>query len=119
MGSSGSKHPLRHLMSQGTGTCRRYLLSLVQCPGERLQLLGWMLCCLLPVSYACLGKESMNAGVCSSHIWNALKSPCTLTSCQGTQEGLQGQLPAAASLTTWCELIPQHLPATSPGTLQL
>jgi len=87
---------------------------------QKLQLLGWMLCCLLPISCACLEEESMGTDVCSSHIWNALKSPCTLNSaCQGTQGTLNGQLPTAAPLTTSCELIPQHLRATSPGTLQL
>lgn len=45
--------------------------------------------------------------------------PRHTSACQGTQESSKGQLPAAAPLTTYCKLIPQHLPAAPPGTLQL
>lgn len=45
-----------------------------------------------------------------------LEVPMHTSAFQGTQESLNRQLPAVVPQTTCCELIPQHLPATSFGT---
>lgn len=70
-----------------------------------------MPCCLLPV----LGRRAW------TEMWalvtsGMLEVPMHTTASQGTQESLKRQLPAAVPQTTCCELIPQHLPATSFGT---
>lgn len=46
-----------------------------------------------------------------------LEVPMHTSAFQGTQESLNRQLPTAVPQTTCCELIPQHLLATSSGTI--
>lgn len=89
------------------------------CP--ELETLGTQLgAFLLLANKLCPSWEGKHRPRCHrSYLWNALKSPCTPSASQITQKSSNRQLPTAAPLRTCCELIPQHLCATTPGTFQL
>lgn len=88
------------------------------CP--ELETLGTQVGAFLPLANKlCPSWEGEHRHMSQELPLECLKSPCTPSASQVTQESSNGQLPAAAPLRTCCELIPQHLYATTPGTLQL